>query len=145
MKSRYDSTMQAADWLSKQLADLQIKMESSQTKMIQYQKEHAIVGTDEKQNLTTEKLDELNKELIGAQADRIQRESLYQCDNQQSGNSEAVLEDPILTGLRQRQTELQINTLSFPTEFGPAYPKVLEIKNELDQVDRNYREQVRIA
>jgi len=143
VKSRYDSTMQAADWLSKQLADLQIKMESSQAKLIQYQKEHAIVGTDEKQNLTTEKLDELNKELIGAQADRIQRESLYQIATTNNPETlSAVLQDPILTGLRQRQTELQAQYALLSTEFGPGYPKVLEIKNQLDQVDRNYREQV---
>jgi succinoglycan biosynthesis transport protein ExoP len=143
VKSRYDSTMQAADWLSKQLADLQIKMESSQTKLIQYQKEHAIVGTDEKQNLTTEKLDELNKELIGAQADRIQRDSLYQIATTSNPETlSAVLQDPILTGLRQRQTELQAQYALLSTEFGLGYPKVLEIKNQLDQVDRNYREQV---
>jgi len=146
VKSRYDSTMQAADWLSKQLADLQIKMESSQAKLVQYQKEHAIVGTDDKQNLTTEKLDELNKELTAAQADRIQKESLYQIAT--TGNPEtlsAVLQDPILTGLRQRQTELQAQYALLSTQFGPGYPKVLEIKNQLDQIDRNYKEQVQTS
>ena len=146
VKSRYDSTMQAADWLSKQLADLQIKMESSQVKLVQYQKEHAIVGADDKQNLTTEKLDELNKELTGAQADRIQKESLYQIA--MGGNPEtlsAVLQDPILTALRQRQTELQAQYALLSTEFGPGYPKLLEIKNQLDQIDRNYREQVQTS
>jgi len=143
VKSRYDSTIQAADWLSKQLADLQIKMESSQSKLVQYEKEHNIVGTDDKQNLTTEKLDELNKELTGAQGDRIQKESLYQIAT--TGNPEAlssVLQDPILTSLRQRQTELQAQYALLSTEFGPVYPKVIEIKNQLDQIGQSYREQI---
>ena len=143
MKSRYDSTMQAADWLSKQLADLQIKMESSQAKLIQYQKEHAIVGTDEKQNLTTEKLDELNKELIGAQADRIQKESLYQIAT--TNNPETLRPFSRILSLRvsaNGKLELQAQYALLSTEFGPGYPKVLEIKNQLDQIDRNYREQV---
>lgn len=143
VKSRYDSTIQAADWLSKQLADLQIKMESSQAKLVQYQKEHNIVGEDDKQNLTTEKLDTLNKELTAAQADRIQKESLYQVAT--TGNPDSlseVLQDPILTGLRQRQTELQAQYAVLSTQFGPGYPKVLEIKNQLDQVDKNYHEQI---
>jgi capsular exopolysaccharide synthesis family protein len=143
VKSHYDSTMQAADWLSKQLADLQIKMESSQAKLVQYQKEHNIVGADDKQNLTTEKLDELNKELTGAEADRIQKESLYQTAT--TGNPEtlsAVLQDPILIALRQRQTELQAQFALLSTEFGLGYPKVLQIKNQLDQISQNYREQV---
>src|SRR5580693_10107375 len=60
-KSRFDSTMQAEDWLSKQLVDLQMKVETSQEKLVRYQKEHEILGIDEKQNITTAKLDELNK------------------------------------------------------------------------------------
>ena len=146
VKSRYDSTMQAADWLSKQLADLQIKMESSQSKLVQYQKEHNIVGTDDKQNLTTEKLDELNKELTAAQADRIQKESLYQVAT--NGNPETlstVLQDPILTALRQRQTELQAEYALLSTQFGPGYPKVTEVKNQLDQIDKSYRDQVQAS
>ncbi|MGA9240549.1 MAG: polysaccharide biosynthesis tyrosine autokinase [Silvibacterium sp.] len=142
-KSRYDSTMQAADWLSKQLADLQIKVESSQAKLVQYQRDHGIVGADDKQNLTIDKLDELNKELTQAQADRIQKESLYQVAV--SSNPEglsAVLQDPLLTALRQQQTQLQAQYALLSTQFGPGYPKVLEIKNQLDQVDRSYKEQV---
>ena len=143
VKSRYDSTMQAADWLSKQLADLQIKVESSQAKLVQYQKEHDIVGTDDKQNLTTENLDELNKELTGAQADRIQKESLYQIATTSNPETlSAVLQDPILTSLRQQQTQLQAQYALLSTEFGPGYPKVLEIKNQLDQVNRSYKEQI---
>jgi polysaccharide biosynthesis transport protein len=142
VKSRYNSTMQAADWLSKQLADLQIKMESSQAKLVQYQKEHDIVGTDDKQNLTTEKLDELNKELTGAQADRIQKEALYQiATSNNPATLTAVLQDPILTALRQQQTQLQAQFALLSTEFGPGYPKVIEIKNQLDQIDRSYNEQ----
>jgi polysaccharide biosynthesis transport protein len=143
VKSRYDSTMQAADWLSKQLADMQIKMETSQTKLVQYQKEHAIVGTDDKQNLTTEKLDELNKELTAAQADRIQKESLSQVAK--TGDPEtlsAVLQDPILAALHQRQTELQTRSALLSTQFGPNYPQLLEIKSQLDQIDKSYHEQV---
>lgn len=142
-KSRYDSTMQAADWLSKQLADLQIKVESSQAKLVQYQRDHGIVGADDKQNLTIDKLDELNKELTQAQADRIQKESLYQVAV--SSNPEglgAILQDPILNALRTQQTQLQAQYALLSTEFGPGYPKVLEIKNQLDQLDRSYKDQV---
>ena len=143
VRSRYDSTIQAADWLSKQLADLQIKVETSQAKLIQYQKEHGIVGADDKQNLTTEKLDELNRELTQAQGDRIQKESLYQVAvNSDPESLGAVLQDPILTTLRQQENQLEAQFALLSTEFGPGYPKVLEVKNQLDQINRNYKEQV---
>ena len=77
-KTKFESTMQASDWLSKQLVDLQIKVETSQEKLVKFQKEHEILGTDEKSNIITEKLAELNKELTGAEFDsRMEKESLY--------------------------------------------------------------------
>src|SRR5580658_896781 len=76
-KSRFDSTMQASDWLSKQLVDLQMKVETSQEKLVRYQKEHEILGTDEKTNIITGKLDELNREMTQAESDRMQKEAVY--------------------------------------------------------------------
>ncbi len=143
IRSRYNSTIQAADWLSKQLADLQIKVESSQSKLLDYQKTHGIVGGDESKNLTFDKLDDLNKELTGAQADRIQKESLYEMAK--GNNIEtlgAILQDPVLTNLRQHQTELRSQYALITTQFGPSYPKVLEIKNQLNQTEQEYREEI---
>ena len=77
-KTKYANTMQASDWLSKQLDDLLIKVETSQEKLVNYQKEHQILGIDEKQNIITSKLDDLNRELTLAQTDRMAKEAAYE-------------------------------------------------------------------
>src|SRR5450432_744430 len=87
-RTKFESTMQASDWLSKQLVDLQIKVETSQEKLVRYQKEHEILGTDEKQNIITSKLDELNRELTLAEGDRMQKEAAYR--QVQTGDPAAV-------------------------------------------------------
>src|SRR5712691_11326601 len=87
-KTKFESTMQASDWLTKQLVDLQMKVETSQEKLVRYQKAHEILGTDEKQNIITEKLDELNKELTSAESDRMQKEAIYRMT--QTGDQDAV-------------------------------------------------------
>jgi len=143
IKTRYDSTMQAADWLSKQLADLQIKVETSQAKLVEYEKENGIVGADDKQNLIVDKLDELNKELTAAQADRIQKESLFQIvKNSQADDVNAIFQDPLLGSLRQQQTELEAQDALLSTQFGPSYPKVLEVRNQLVEVKKAYQEEL---
>ena len=77
-KSKFESTMQASDWLSKQLVDLKIQVETSQEKLVKYQKDHQILGLDDKQNIITSKLDELNKELTQAESIRMQKQAVYQ-------------------------------------------------------------------
>ena len=139
IKARFESTMQAADWLSKQLADLQIKMETSQATLNDYQKEKGIVGLDDKSNLTVDKLEELNKELTSAQADRIQKQSLLKTAlTADPASLGATLNDNGLLTLRGQQVELQTTYARLSTELGPSHPRVVEVKNQLDEVQKDF-------
>lgn len=143
IKARYDSTMQAADWLSKQLADLQIKVEASQAKLVEYQKENGIVGADDKQNLTVEKLNGLSKELTIAQVERIQKQSLYEIAKGTNAETVAtVLQDPLLSSLRQQQTELEAQDAQLSNQFGPSYPKVQEVRSRLALIKDAYNKEL---
>jgi len=147
-KSRFDSTMQASDWLSKQLVDLQMKVETSQEKLVHYQKEHEILGIDEKQNITTSKLDELNKALTSAESERMDKESVYRLvqggDTESIASAASVLDEAgantqsasnLLETLRTKEADLKIQAAELSTQFGPAYPKLAQINNQLQEID----------
>src|SRR5438477_7962136 len=106
-KTRFESTMQASDWLSKQLIDLQMKVETSQEKLVKYQKEHEILGIDEKQNIITSKLDELNKELTSAESERMEKESVYRLA--QAGDTESAA--AVSAGTRQDKSSENTSAL----------------------------------
>lgn len=141
-KTKFESTMQASDWLSKQLLDLQMKVETAQEKLVQYQKDHGILGVDEKQNIVTDKLDQLNKDLTSAETDRMQKESLYRLTL--SGNPELISsvstgsasgQQSLLDKLRAQQADLKIQYARANGQFGPAYPEVVKLNDQLKQVD----------
>ena len=148
-KTKFESTMQASDWLSKQLVDLQMKVETSQEKLVRYQKEHEILGIDEKQNITTEKLDELNKEMTMAESDRMQKEAVYRQTQTSDPNmvAAAIIADSaggagatsgsvLLDHLREQEAALKIQVAELSTQFGPSYPKVAQLNNQLKEIDR---------
>src|ERR1700723_1971688 len=138
VRTRYESATQTAEWLSKELSDLRVKVEASEEKLVGYQREHGILGIDEKQNIVTAKLDELNRELTAAEADRIQKESNYKF----ATSSDPNLPDKSLVGegssllqsLRAKEAELDSQYAQLTTEFGPGYQKVAELSNQLKQV-----------
>src|SRR3984885_12198883 len=147
-KSRFDSTMQAEEWLKNQLVDLQMKVENSQEKLVRYQKEHEILGIDEKQNITTAKLDELNKALTAAESERMNKESVYRLV--QSGDADTVASastaleaagtgtqsaSTLLEGLRTKEADLRIQAAELNTQFGPSYPKLAQLNNQLKEID----------
>jgi len=147
-KTRFESTMQASDWLSRQLVDLQMKVETSQQKLVRYQKEHNILGIDEKQNITTQKLDELNKELTAAESDRMEKESLYRLADAGDAESAASVagaasgagkssaaSSGLLDKLEAQKADLKVQAAQLGTQFGPAYPKITQIHNQITEID----------
>lgn len=136
-KTKYESVTQTSDWLSKQLADLQLKVETSEEKLVRYQKEHSILGIDEKQNIVTAKLDELNRQLTAAQTDRIQKESDYTfalSGDPALAEKFSPEQSALLSRLREKETELDTQYAQMTTQFGAGYPKVAELSNQVKQV-----------
>ena len=157
-KTKFESTMQTSDWLSKQLVDLQMKVETSQEKLVRYQKEHEILGIDEKQNIITQKLDELNKELTSAESDRMEKEAIYRMT--QSGDPTAVASAvasapvatlagtgsfPLLDKLHQQQADLKIQAAELSTQLGPSYPKVAQLNSQLKEIELQIQGETRKA
>lgn len=156
-KTKFDSTMQASNWLSNQLVDLQMKVETSQEKLVRYQKEHEILGADEKTNIITEKLDELNKEMTAAESDRMQKEAVYRQTqtNDPDEIAAAIIADTtgngstatsgLLDKLREQQASLRIQVAEFSSQFGPSYPKVVQLSNQIKEIDREMQSETNKA
>src|SRR5437762_5603511 len=153
-KTRFESTMQASDWLSRQLVDLQMKVETSQEKLVKYQKEHQILGIDEKQNITTAKLDELNKELTTAESARMEKESVFRlADGGDTESAAAVANSTSVKGsgsssglldkLQSTKADLKIQIAQVSTQFGPAYPKLAELNNQLHEIEAQIQGEVK--
>jgi polysaccharide biosynthesis transport protein len=156
VKARFESTMQASDWLQKQLVDMQMKVETSQEKLVRYQKEHEILGIDEKQNITTSKLDELNKELTAAESERMDKEAFYRLV--ESGDPDAVAASAggaegvsagvqtaslLLDSLKNKQAELKIQAAELNTQFGPTWPKLVQLNNQLKEIDAQIQSEMK--
>jgi capsular exopolysaccharide synthesis family protein len=134
-RTRYEATMQSSDWLAKQISDLKQRVETSQEKLVRYQRENGMLGIDEKQNIITQKLDDLNKSLTEAQADRISKQAAY--ETAKAGKFNEVYEPNSLgTNLLQQEANLRSQYAQVTTIFGPNYPKTLEVKNQIDQTQR---------
>ena len=147
-QTRYKATNETSSWLQDQLKEMKIKVEDSQEALVRYQKEHQIFGIDEKQNIITSKLDELNKELTGAESERMQRESIFRLV--QSGDPDTAVTaamsidtagsgasstSGLLEKLREQQADLKIQIAQLSTQFGPSYPKVAQLNNQLKETE----------
>ena len=135
-RSKYDATQQASNWLSAELEELRIKVEKSEAAKTAYERENQIWTIDEKQNITTQKLSDINKALTDAQTDLVQKQALYQIAK--GGDVDQlpdVRNNAYLSELLKRQADLGEQYVDASAQFGPNYPKVQRITREKKEVD----------
>jgi capsular exopolysaccharide synthesis family protein len=135
-QSRYDATTRATGWLSDQLDELKIKVQKAEEARIAYERQNQIWTLDDKQNITTQRLADINKELTDAQSERMKKESLFQFAK--SGNLDAVPQvqnNSALMDLLRKQTEASSQYTDALNQYGPNFPKVQRLQMQLKQVD----------
>jgi succinoglycan biosynthesis transport protein ExoP len=134
-RSRYEATTQASNWLANQLDELKAKVEASEDARIKYERDNQIWTLDEKQDVTTQKLADLNRDLTEAQADRISKEAIYQLA--EAGNYDAlpaVRESPVLQDSLKRQADLSEQYTEALNQYGPKFPKVVRLEAQLKDI-----------
>jgi len=135
-RSKYEATTQASTWLTSQLDDLRIKVQRSEDALITYERQNQIWTLDDKQNITTQRLADVNRELTEAQSERMRKESLYQFAK--SGNLDAVPQvqgNATLMELLRKHDDLNSQYNDALSQYGPNFPKVLRLQAQMKDLD----------
>ena len=133
-KMRFQATTQTSNWLTQQLSELATKVQESQQKLVDYQKKNGFIELDEKQNVVTTRLDDLNRELTTAQADRITKEANYRLTL--AGNAELTAKaepNALIDKLNAQESSLKTQYAQATVQMGPSNPKVQELSNQIKE------------
>lgn len=137
-RSKYEATTRASTWLADQLNELKIKVEKSEDARLAYERQNQIWELDDKQNITTQRLSDLNKQFIDAQTDRMKKEALYQYAI--SGDIDAVpqlREDAMLQDFLKKRADLSASYDDSLNQYGPNFPKVQRLQAQIQEIDKS--------
>jgi succinoglycan biosynthesis transport protein ExoP len=137
-RSRYEATTRASVWLTDQLTELKIKVQKAEDARIAYERQNQIWTLDDKQNITSQRLGDVNKQLTDAQSERMKKESLYQFAK--SGNLDAVPQiqsNAVLTDLFKKRSEVSSEFTDSLNQYGPNFPKVQRLQAQLKEFDQS--------
>src|SRR5713226_1110707 len=136
-RGRYEATKKASIWLADQLNELKIKVQKSEDARITYERQNQIWTLDDKQNITTQRLADINKQLTEAQSERMRKESLYQFAK--AGNLDAVPEvqnNSALGDLFKKRSDTASQYTDALAQYGPNFPKVQRLQAQLKEFDQ---------
>jgi capsular exopolysaccharide synthesis family protein len=137
-RSHYDATTSATTWLTDQLDELKIKVKNSEDARLDYERKNQIWQVDDKQNLTTQRLSEISRQLIEAQGDRMRKQSLFDFAKQGDADLVPQIRDSAsVQDLLRRRSELNGQYTEAINQYGPNFPKVLRLQSQLKEIDQN--------
>ncbi len=137
IRSHFEETTRATTWLRNELDELRIKVQESEDQRIAYERKNQIWTLDDKSNITTQRLADINKALTDAQDERMKKEALFQFAKAGDIADVPQLRDnPAFQALvlkRQTASEEYNDALS---QYGPNFPKVLRLQAQLKDIDQ---------
>jgi len=135
-RSRYESASQASTWLADQLNELKIKVQKSEDARIAYERQNQIWTLDDKQNITTQRLSDVNKELTEASSTTMKKETLFTFAK--AGNLDAVPQmqgNAFLSDLLKKRNDLNSEYNDALSQYGPNFPRVLRYQAQIKELD----------
>jgi len=136
-RSRYQAIAQASSWLADQLDELKVKVQKSEDARLEYERKNQIWELDDKQNITTQRLADLNKELTDAQSERMKKQALYEFAR--SADADSVPEmrnDIVLQDLNKKRSEVSAQYSDSLAQYGPNFPKVQRLQGQIKEIEQ---------
>jgi succinoglycan biosynthesis transport protein ExoP len=134
-EQQVQATRAVSNRMGQQLAELKSAVERSQGALVAYEREHAIYNVNEKQSVTEQRLAELSSDFTAAQADRMQKQALYQQAQGSRADAAALAQDPLLQRLTERLAELRSQRADALAQYGPAFPKAVRAGQQVAQAE----------
>ncbi len=149
---RLRSSASLSEFMEKQLDELKAKMERSGLALVGFERDLSVINPEEKTNILSSRLLQMNLELTSAQADRLKKEAAF--DSVSGGSMEAALATPQGESLRKLTDHLNDAHEQFTeikTHFGANHPeykralaKVNEVQTSIEQTRKQIGERVEV-
>jgi len=137
LETRFFATQQAKEWLTAQLEDLKAKVERADEALQAFGSKHDIISLDEKENVTMQRLTDLNDVLTKAESERMAKEALYkQTRDRNSDSLPSILENRLIMDLKQVYIQLEAQYMKLSETFKPDYPEMVRLKNQMQTIQK---------
>ena len=132
VEARWKMSQRTGEWLSRQLDDLRIKLERSEDSLQNYARRANLTFTDEKNNVSEQKLSQLQATLSAAQNDRITAQSRYEMIKSSPPDGlSTIAADGNLRELENKLSELRRSEADLLTTFTPKHEKVIRVQAQI--------------
>ena len=122
---------------------LREELEKAQARWSEYQKSKGIVATDDRQDIEISKLNELQTQLLQAQAQAIESSSRQSQSQQAADRTQEAMMSGLVNGIRQEIIKQESKLQELTTRLGENHPQVIETRNGITDLKSKLETEIR--
>jgi succinoglycan biosynthesis transport protein ExoP len=140
LEAKLSASKDAVNWLAKQLEASQKKVAESEAALQAYKEQHAIISFEDRQNIITQKLSELNTAVNNTRIKRIGVEAQYnQVQQYLNSNGDLnkieslsqVINNPLIQRLKVELANLESERSDLLKKFREKHPNVIALNSQI--------------
>ena len=142
-EARFNDAKRTSSWLTMQVEDMRHQLEQSEDKLQGYARSTGMIISDgEKDNVPEEKLKELQAELSKANAERIEKQSVYEiATSSPAGSIPQVIDNERLSGYQVKLADLRRSLAELRSIYTPDHPRVKQVEAQIAALDSTFQKE----
>ena len=132
LEARWQAAERSEEWLGQQLEKLRIQLEQSEEDLRRYARESGLMFVSDDENVSEQRLSQLQAELLRAQASRIAIQSRFELITTRPPEELSEMIDPANSLIQRNELRRQLAELR--TTYTPAHYKVKRVEAQLAQL-----------
>ncbi len=146
IEKRYETTQQASDFLSEQIANLRDDLAAKERELQRYGQEKELFFLSDTESTAVSKFADLNKAYTQAQIDRIRAEAAYlELKSLKANSLPQFVNNPVIQQLKTEYTMIKNEYEEKSKKFKPSYPDMIQLKAKLDSMWNELKKAVDVA
>ena len=133
LEARWQAAERSEEWLGLQLDKLRIQIEQSEEDLRRYARESGLMFVSDGENVSEQKLSQLQAELLRAQAGRIAIQSRFELVTTRRPDELSGMIDP--ANYQIQRNDLRRHLAELRTTYTPAHYKVKRVEAQVAQLD----------
>jgi len=143
LDKRFQANASAKTFLEDKIAQLKLRLEDSEKKMLEFAKAQQIVDINDKSSIAETNLAAANAALGNLISERTKNEQLWQqVETADAINLPQLLTNSVIEGLRAQRKALVVDYQEKLETFKPNYPVMVQITNKINEIDQQLAAEV---
>jgi succinoglycan biosynthesis transport protein ExoP len=149
LEMKIGASEEASRWIAARVGDLRRKVEQSERTLHEFASRYGLVSVDDRKRLVTQKLGDLNTQLVHAETKRVEAEARFKQlvsvlgDPRAVESSAEVLGSLLIQNLRAQEVQVAQKVAELSEKYGPKHPAMVQAASELRELQAGIQVEIK--